>query len=128
MMLSAFVAFALQALPAPGAVRWEAVTAEPTGSIWIDPTSLVREGDVARFLVRFETISAQRDGFGAIVMRMQVDCPGRRMGFDVADAYDLNGVFKETRRTPPGPTDFRPLGTSEGHVAFHRRVCGAPPN
>jgi len=119
-------ALAAQALPAPGAVRWEEFAVESDGRTAIDPASLTREGDFARFLVRTENSFTHANGVRLLIMRVLIDCRQRRMGLEAADAYGANGGFIETRQVPRAQVAFEPLGTTDAHAALYRRVCGAP--
>lgn len=119
----AIAALAAQLLPAPAATRWEDVAAESDGRTWLDPASLVRDGDAARFVLRMES-SATPPGVRTLVMRVLLDCRDRRIGLEAADAYSADGRFLETRQAPRDGVAFEPLGTTEAHAALYRRVCG----
>jgi hypothetical protein len=121
------VAFALaQALPAPGAVRWEEIATESDGRTSIDPASVAREGDFARFLVRVDNSATRADGLRLLVMRVLIDCRQRRMGIETGDAYGVGDVFIESRQVPRGQIVFEPFGGTGAHAALYRRVCGQP--
>ena len=117
-------ALAAQILPAPGNVPWERVADESGGPSFIDPRSLARDGDVARFLNRTDRVRDNGDGVRVIVARMAIDCRRRMVGFVEGDTYGEGGRFLRSVRFGPERIAFQPLPVGPGPDRVFRRVCG----
>jgi hypothetical protein len=116
-------ALAAQALPAPGAVTWEPVTEDVGGRYSIDPTSIVRNGDRVRFLMRAFAARVEADGTSSAVVRYLIDCRARTAGMLAADFY-RGDAFANSLTVDEDEIELRPLTEGTGEVQLHRRVCG----
>jgi hypothetical protein len=119
----AAASLAAQALPAPGAVQWEAVAQDSGGRYSIDPTSIVRDGDRARFLMRAIAARAEADGTDSAVVRYLIDCRARTAGMLAADFY-RGDAFGNSLAIDEDEIALRPIAEGTGEVQLHRRVCG----
>jgi hypothetical protein len=122
-MFALTAALAAQALPAPGAVTWEEVAQDSGGRYSIDPTSIVRNGDRVRFLMRAFAARAEADGTSSAVVRYLVDCRARTTGMLAADFY-RGDAFANTLTIDEDEVELRPIADGTGEVQLHRRVCG----
>ena len=116
-------ALAAQSLPAPTAVTWEAVAEDSGGRYSIDPTSIVRDGDRVRFLMRAAAARAEADGTSAAVVRYLIDCRARTAGMMAADFY-RGDAFANSVDIGADEIALRPIAEGTGEVQLHRRVCG----
>jgi hypothetical protein len=123
MIVSLAIALALQILPAPGALAWEAVAEEADGFSFVAPASIAREGDIVRFLLRLDSRTPRADGTTRFVMRAAIDCRALTMGYQTGDAYGAGGAFLRSRDEPVGAIRYEPLGDSLALAALHARVC-----
>jgi hypothetical protein len=124
MAISTMVAaLALQTLPAPDTVRWEAAGEDQAGRYAIDPASIVRDGDVVRFLLRAEGASAQADGTNLAVVRYEIDCRARTVAAESADFYRQDGTFAYTHQRGAGWGEPEPIGRQRSRAMVFRRVC-----
>lgn len=120
----AITALAAQLLAEPGNVPWERVADESGGASYIDPRSLVRDGDVVRFLNRTDRVRDNGDGVRMLVVRVAIDCRRRMVGFVEGDAYDEGGRYLRSVSPRPEGFAFEPLPASPGPDRVFRRVCG----
>ncbi|MEA3011490.1 MAG: hypothetical protein QOD42_35 [Sphingomonadales bacterium] len=116
-------ALAAQTLPAPGAVTWEAVAEDSGGRYSIDPTTIVRDGDRVRFLMRALAARAEADGTDSAVVRYVIDCRARTAGMLAADFY-RGDAFANALEIGAEDLELRPIADGTGEVQLHRRVCG----
>lgn len=125
MIGGALLLLALQALPAPGAVQWELVVDDREGQTYIDPASLVRDGDVVRVLNRLDPSPAMRPQRMPVVVRVVFDCRRITFGLEAYDQYDDGGRFVRSGAAS-AQVNLQPLGSSPSHNRMHARVCGRP--
>jgi len=118
-------ALAAQILPAPGTVRWELMVEESSGSSFLDPASLERDGDVVRYLNRSDRLVDQGDGIRMLVVRVAIDCRRRTIGFVGGDAYGEGGRFLRSVPARPGGPEMHPLDAGAGPDRVLARVCAA---
>ncbi len=125
MMTGAFLAMAMQLLPAPDALAWEPLTTDPEGEMFLAPATLEREGDVVRFVVRSDYRAGGPTDWGRTLLRVAVDCRRRLSAIVEGDAYGRDGRFAESRNAPAEALRFEPLGSTESDARLFSRVCGA---
>jgi len=125
MILAFLAALAAQPLPAPNApINWELVVEDPSGRIEIDPGSISSERGMVRFVVRLVEDQPAADGSAVMVMRVLIDCPGRRVGYLGGAMYTADGRQLAARETPD--VQLEPIEANSARDLYHRRVCGAP--
>jgi hypothetical protein len=117
-------ALAVQILPAPGTVRWELMVEEPSGSSFLDPASLVRNGDLVRYVNRTDRLVDQGDGIRMLIVQVAIDCRRRMLGFVQGDAYGEGGRFLRSVPGRPGGPAMQPLVEAPGPDRVFRRICG----
>lgn len=121
------LALALQA-PAPlterEGVRWEQVSAEPTGTSYIDPASLRRTGERVRFLGK--NIQRGENEGEVMLVDLELDCASAgftlhaiTMRIPVADTVQVvplppEAIDVDPRLDPRSPADRQ----------LFRRICG----
>ena len=76
-MVTMILALALETLPAPGTIQWEAVGEDSGGRYAIDPASMARDGDTVRFLMRANAARVEADGVNSAVVRSPASKPER---------------------------------------------------
>ena len=127
-MISLFAAALLASqpvLPEPGAnVGWEQIIADADGRILIDPASIRRAGDVARFTVRMVTAEGREGAnFAEAIMAVVLDCRARTHGFEAGRAFDRAGRQIHARAVAAGEVQLSPIGEGSAEADYHRRVC-----
>lgn len=122
-ILALAASLAAQALPAPGAVTWEEVAQDSGGRYSIDASSIVRNGDRVRFLMRAIAARPEADGTSSAVVRYVIDCRARTTGMLAADFY-RGDAFANSLETDEDELQLRPIADGTGEVQLHRRVCG----
>jgi hypothetical protein len=125
MSLAMLLALALQALPAPDSVQWEPLTVDQDGRNSIDPASISREGDLARFTLRVDFHDpASHGGVRVAMSLMRMDCRRRTLGIQAADAYGEDGRLIQSRAVEPAEIAYTPLASWARHERIRARVCG----
>ena len=116
---------ALQTLPAPDSARWEEVNTDSAGRNAIDPPSLTRNGDIARFRlrVRYDDPAASR-GVSVAISDILFDCRRRTYGIVAVDAYGSDGRLLLSRAVELSAVEYMPLVTLDNHEPIRIRVCG----
>jgi hypothetical protein len=122
-IVTMIMALALQTLPAPGTVHWEAAGEDEAGHYAIDPASISRDGDNVRFLLRADAARAQADGTNLAVVRYVIDCRARTVAAESADFYRPDGTFAYAHRAGNGWGVAEPIGRQRGESQVFRRVC-----
>ena len=129
-MILALAIAALAAQPAPPAgvdagTAWELLLEEPAGQILLDPVSIARDGDIVR--VRVKTVDARPNAsFSYAIMRMAIDCPGRRDAIEGGASFTRDGRVINSRALEPGEAlEWVPIETGSASDLYHRRACGA---
>lgn len=115
----------MQILPAPGNVQWEEVNTDPAGHNAVDPASIQRTGDTARFIMRVIFHPGRYPGIHHLVARLTYDCRAQTFTIEASDFYDENGRLVDAREIPPGERRARPMNLVQGYEAMHARICGA---
>lgn len=120
-----------QPLPVPADVanaRWELVTAQAGGRLFIDPASIARARGKVRFRIR---IFADNPGPGlarSIVVETEFDCARRTATVHSERTLDADGGLLRAREIPAGQRRVRPIRRdSPLNQAVHARVCSASP-
>ena len=115
-----------QALPATESVRWEEILpADNSGRNFIDPTSLRRDGDRVRFLMRSVGHQTNADGAAAFNMRVEIDCRARTFTLLVADSYEPDGSLLASVALTPEQLQPTPIAEINDQDRLLPRVCGA---
>jgi len=116
---------AVQALPAPDAVRWEPLLAGGGTSAEIDPATIVREGELALYtvLLRLPAEAAQ-SGVTMMVMRQAMNCRTRQIGIRAGAGYDEGGRLVMSRETAPADVVYEAYPQDADSERMRRRVCG----
>lgn len=126
MMLTAmFTALMLQALPAPGGVRWEMVIGEGEQGLEVDPGTIEREGEVVRYTIRLHVTQANAAGIRVMVLRHVLNCRTRQHGIAAGDGYGADGRLITTRQSTAAEIVYEPFPTGPDADRMHRRLCGA---
>lgn len=127
-IILAAAALLLQSLPAPRSVHWEIVGEGDTAYDFIDPATIVREGDIVSYTSRLTSVLPEETGGVALmVIRNARNCRTGRTGFSAIDGYDAEGRLIVSRRTPPADILYREDSPGPRAPLVHRRVCGAAP-
>jgi hypothetical protein len=116
---------ALQALPAPDAVRWEPLLAGAGNSAEIDPGTIVREGELALYTVLLRlTPEMAQGGVRMMVIRNAMNCRTGQIGIRAGAGYDEGGALVLSRETAPADVVYEDYpADADGH-RVRRRVCG----
>jgi len=115
-----------QALPATASVRWEEVLpADNSGRNFVDPTSLSRDGERVRFLMRSVGHQTNADGAAAFNMRVEIDCRARTFTLLVADSYRPDGTLLASVALTPEQLQPTPVAEINDQDRLLPRVCGA---
>jgi hypothetical protein len=121
-------ALVLQSLPAPRRVHWEIVGEGNTAYDFIDPATIVREGDIVSYTSRLTSVLPEETGGVALmVIRNVRNCRTGRTGFSAMDGYDAEGRLVASRQTRPADILYREDSPGPGAALVHRRVCGTAP-
>ncbi|HEV7661060.1 MAG TPA: hypothetical protein VGO55_14575 [Allosphingosinicella sp.] len=124
----AAAALLLQSLPAPRSVQWEIVGEGGTAYDFIDPATVVREGDIVHYTSRLTSVLPdETGGIRIMVIRNAPNCRTGRTGFSAIDGYDAEGRLVVARQTPPADILYREDSPGPRAPLVHRRVCGAAP-
>jgi len=124
MLALIIAALAAQPAGADAGTNWEMMTQESSVTVLIDPASISRDGDMVR--VRVKTVDDRADArFGFMIVRMVVDCPGRRDAIEAAAAYSRQGQLTGSRENEPGEAlQWVPTEAGDVSDSINRRVCG----
>jgi hypothetical protein len=127
-VILAAAALALQSLPAPRGVQWEIVGEGDTAFDFIDPATIVREGDIVSYTSRLTSVLPEETGGVALmVIRNVRNCRTGRTGFSAMDGYDTGGRLIASRQTPPAEILYREDMPGPRGPLVHRRVRGTAP-
>lgn len=120
-----FVTIAIAALltqPAPER-QWEAIGVEPVGEAFIDPASIVRDGDVVSVTMR-HVFPRVIGGIRSLISFGTVDCAARTRTATRIEGYREDGSLERAVELPPERRIAGPVGTSPVDAALIRRACG----
>ena len=123
MMLSA--ALLLQPLPEPRSVHWESIADGDVTYDFIDPATIVREGDIVSYTSRLTDPLGSMDGIIVMVIRHARNCRTGREGFLGIDGYNEDWRLVASRRTQPRDVVYQEDTPGPRAPLVHRRVCGA---
>ena len=128
-MKLSLLALALLAQNPPAPVPrpdWQVVHSDGGLTVYLDPGSARRTGDVVRISVHSTAAAASQDGMAATSMVMEFDCRLRTVAMVEAHAYGAGGVYLDGGPTPPDERRPRPWeGSDEEDVA--QRACAVQP-
>lgn len=119
---------AAQALPAPGSVHWEPVGEGDRAYDFIDPGTIVREGDIVSYTSRLTIVIPDETGITLMVLRHARNCRTGRTGLSAADGYNADGRLVASRRSRPADIVYEENTPGPGAALVQRRVCGPPAN
>lgn len=124
-MIAAAALAAQPTLPDYGArVAWEQVLDDQHGRIEIDPASIRRAGDVARFHVRMTNKEGRINApFSVAMMAIVIDCRARTSGIEAGRAYDGDGALVRSRAVEADAVEMAAFETGSAEDFYHRRVC-----
>lgn len=114
---------ALQILPAPDTQEWEPLGIENELAMSMARGTVVREGEMARVLVRV-TIGPAGAPSEYSIIRMMVDCRQMRFGFQAGDRYTADGAFQDSRELPPAEVSYFEMTDPTNRAAMSQLVCG----
>ena len=124
MMTGAFLAIALQLLPAPGVPRWRVVARNALAEYAVDPQSVQRQGTRVRVAVRVRFLRPQPGAPALGVTRYLYDCRANTIRSEAADIYDARGRFVGTLQTPVGQLRDVPIGPTSPNAQVRNQLCG----
>src|SRR4051812_34673776 len=104
-------ALLLQPFPEPRSVQWEALSEGDSTYDFIDPGTIVREGDIASYTSRLTDPAGGQGGPTIMVIRHARNCRTGQEGFLGIDAYNSNWNRFASRRTQLRDVEYR-AGTS----------------
>jgi hypothetical protein len=119
------IALLLQPLPEPRNVQWEALSDGEATYDFIDPGTIVREGDIVSYTSRLTDPVGGQDGPTIMVIRHARNCRTGQEGFLGIDAYDANGHRFASRRTQMRDVEYRAETPGTRALMVQQRVCGA---
>lgn len=119
-------ALLLQPLPEPRSVQWEQIADGGTTYDFLDPATIVREGDIVSYTTRLTDPLGNQDGPIIMVIRHARNCRTGQTGFLGIDAYNQAWQRVGSRRTRPRDVVYQDDTPGRGTELLHRRVCGAP--
>jgi hypothetical protein len=119
-------ALALQAaLPTPGdPIAWESVIRAPEGELLIAPSSIRRDGTVARINVRINIAETPNTSLATGITEFRFDCAARAMGYGASRLFDRNGRDIGSSPAMLTGSEMEPLSDDVIEQALFRRVCG----
>jgi hypothetical protein len=124
-LIAAALIAAQPALPGPQTnVAWEELIDDADGRILIDPASIRREGDRARFHIRMISKNARTEAvFAEAFMAVVLDCRARAQGFEAGRSFDREGRELQSRSVAAGEVELSPIGEGSAEALYHRRAC-----
>ncbi len=122
MLFEAIAAVTLSIQPTPER-QWERIGAEPIGEAFIDPASIVREGNAVSVTMR-HVFPRVTGGIRSLVSFGTVDCAARTRTATRIEGYREDGSLERAIDLPPERRMAGPVGTSPVDVALIRRACG----
>jgi len=126
-MITPLLFVATQALPAQEGVHWELLIRDRDNrGLFIDPTSISRNGDIVHFTGRIDGRVAGSPETRFMIIRAAIDCGRRSIAMLAGDAYAEDGRRIATRRIQPSEVTYEAIGRDQGFSLFHTRVCSAP--
>jgi hypothetical protein len=116
---------ATEAAPAPGWVVFETL---PDATIYVDPSSIRREGNRAEMWVLIDYRSPQPDKTGKQVLsdklRYEYDCRARQLSIIDTSAHAGPMASGETINVNPDPPQLTPVPAGTTAERMWSRACG----
>jgi hypothetical protein len=111
---------AAQSLPARDAVQWLSLGTVGGASYFIDETSVTREGDTVRVLMRASSPPSPSDNVNTIVARVFLDCRAQLVGLEARDYYRELGGFAQSAGPSAGGLQ---APSDPGQTLLLERLC-----
>ncbi len=123
-------AMAIQAAPVPSAPvprpDWQVVSSAGGLTVYLDPASSRRSGDVVRIAIHSIAAEPSEGGMTAISVLMAFNCRLRTVAMVEAHAFGPGGLHLEGGQAPPEERRVRRWeGSEEEEIA--RRACAVQP-
>jgi hypothetical protein len=127
MTIIALAAFLLlQPFPEPRSVQWEPIREGDATYDFIDPATIVRDGDIVSYTSRLTDPLGGPDGVAIMVLRHARNCRTQWEGFLGIDGYNAEWRLVASRRTAMRDVVYEADTPGPRAPLVHRRVCGAP--
>ena len=113
--------------PAPVS-EWVVFEAAPDATIYVDPSTIRREGDRAEMWVLIDYASPQPDKTGKQVMsdklQYQYDCSGKQLSIVATSAHAGPMASGETINVNPDPPQLTPIPAGTTAEKMWQHACG----
>ena len=113
--------------PAPVS-EWVVFEAAPDATIYVDPSTIRREGDRAEMWVLIDYASPQPDKTGKQVMsdklKYQYDCSGKQLSIVATSAHAGPMASGETINVNPDPPQLTPIPAGTTAEKMWQHACG----
>ncbi len=113
--------------PAPVS-EWVVFEAAPDATIYVDPSTVRREGDRAEMWVLIDYASPQPDKTGKQVMsdklQYQYDCSGKQLSIVATSAHAGPMASGETINVNPDPPQLTPIPAGTTAEKMWQHACG----
>ena len=113
--------------PAPVS-EWVVFEAAPDATIYVDPSTIRREGDRAEMWVLIDYASPQPDKTGKQVMsdklHYQYDCSGKQLSIVATSAHAGRMASGETINVNPDPPQLTPVPAGTTAEKMWQHACG----
>jgi hypothetical protein len=113
--------------PAPVS-EWVVFEAAPDATIYVDPSTIRREGDRAEMWVLIDYASPQPDKTGKQVMsdklQYQYDCSGKQLSIVATSAHTGSMASGEIVNVNPDPPQLTPIPAGTTAEKMWQHACG----
>jgi len=127
LFLAAVVCVLASCKPAPHA-EWVVFEAAPDATIYVDPSTIKKEGGRAEMWVLIDYASPQPDKTGKQVMsdklRYQYDCVGKQLSITDTSAHAGPMASGETINVNPDPPVLTPIPAGTTAEKMWQHACG----
>jgi hypothetical protein len=127
LLLAAVVCLLASCKPAPHA-EWVVFEAAPDATIYVDPSTIKKEGGRAEMWVLIDYASPQPDKTGKQVMsdklRYQYDCVGKQLSITDTSAHAGPMASGETINVNPDPPVLTPIPAGTTAEKMWQHACG----
>ena len=126
-LLAAMILGIASCKPAPVS-EWVVFEAAPDATIYVDPSTIRREGDRAEMWVLIDYASPQPDKTGKQVMsdklQYQYDCSGKQLSIVATSAHAGRMASGETINVNPDPPQLTPVPAGTTAEKMWQHACG----
>jgi opacity protein-like surface antigen len=121
-MLSSAAAAAQAPAPAQR-FNWVEVVRHGSGPVFIDPSTVSREGNFVTVMSRSDFDEVQEDGTKSFVVRYRYDCVNRTSDLVYLEARDGNGAIMVSGDIEAADREVEPVPANSPNAAILARVC-----